>query len=884
MHIILTHEQADFDAMGALLGAALLSEKAVPVLPRKTNRNVRAFLTLYGAELPFIEARDLPVEPVNQVTLVDTQSLITLKGMSRDTQVHVVDHHQERGDLPEGWTMTGERVGACTTLLVENLREHNGVLGVVHATLMLLGIYEDTGSLTFISTTPRDVRAVAFLLESGASLRIANDFLNSPLSAEQRMVYDRLLQSAQSYRIAGKTILIACTRAEELTEEVSSLAHKLRDLLDPDALFLVIGTSDGIRLVARSTSDQINVAEVAGHFGGGGHERAAAALIRLPLTYDAEEGSDSLDTVSHELVRVLEEVVKPSLTVGQIMSRRPNLLKPLTTVHAAAAMMQRYGYEGFPVVDDGKVVGLLTRRAVDRALAHKLNLTAGSLMEAGCVTVTPQDDIETLQQVMTSSGWGQVPVVDPESHAVIGIVTRTDLLKNLASGQEKILGRLNLAGKVDSALPPARRGLLKAIAGQATNMHAAAYVVGGFARDLLLERPSLDFDVVVEGDAIALANSLADEYGGRILAHNRFGTAKWWIDEVRESLANRLVPNEVVGPDELPESLDLISARIEYYEYPTALPTVERSSIKPDLYRRDFTINTMAIRLDGRHYGELYDYWGGLNDLRQGLVRVLHSLSFVDDPTRMLRAVRFEQRFGFQIEGRTLQLMAEATDLVKQLSGQRVRHELDLILSEENAVAMLARLYGLGLLRAIHPQLPWSEEIGRRLGVVMESPPDPGWRLPAQFSHIPAWRALTYLAWLGELPYERAILVADRLRLPAALQQALKDVCALQNDLPGLVGTLPSQVVKRLENVPVLALAALQCFNMPAAAAALITQYVENWQHIHASIDGNTLRKQGIEPGPLFKQVLDALRAGWLDGTVKSVEEEQELLKSLLLT
>jgi tRNA nucleotidyltransferase (CCA-adding enzyme) len=273
-----------------------------------------------------------------------------------------------------------------------------------------------------------------------------------------------------------------------------------------------------------------------------------------------------------------------------------------------------------------------------------------------------------------------------------------------------------------------------------------------------------------------------------------------------------------------------------------------------------------------------------LNDLRQGLVRVLHSLSFVDDPTRMLRAVRFEQRFGFQIEGRTLQLMAEATDLVKQLSGQRVRHELDLILSEENAVAMLARLYGLGLLRAIHPQLPWSEEIGRRLGVVMESPPDPGWRLPAQFSHIPAWRALTYLAWLGELPYERAILVADRLRLPAALQQALKDVCALQNDLPGLVGTLPSQVVKRLENVPVLALAALQCFNMPAAAAALITQYVENWQHIHASIDGNTLRKQGIEPGPLFKQVLDALRAGWLDGTVKSVEEEQELLKSLLLT
>ena len=882
MHIILTHEQADFDAIGALLGAALLSEKAVPVLPRKTNRNVRAFLTLYGAELPFIEARDLPGESIEQVTLVDTQSLVTLKGMNRETRVHVVDHHQQRPDLPPAWTMTGERVGACTTLLVENLREHNGALGMIHSTLLLLGIYEDTGSLTYISTTPRDVRAAAFLLESGASLRIANEYLNSPLSAEQRLVYDRLLQSAQSYRIAGKTILIACTAAEEMTEEVSGLAHKLRDLLDPDALFLLVGTVDGIRLVARSTSDQINVAEVAGRFGGGGHERAAAALIRMPLPFAAPEGGSPLEAVSQELLRVLAELVKPSITVGQIMSRRPTLLQPNTPVQTAANLMQRYGYEGFPVVDDGKVIGLLTRRAVDRALSHKLNLTVASLMEAGSVTVTPQDDIETLQQVMTSSGWGQVPVVDPDTKAVIGIVTRTDLLKTLSGSQENAPGRLNLGGRLDSALPPARRGLLKAIASQAHNMHTAVYVVGGFVRDLLLERPSLDFDVVVEGDAIALAGSLAGEYGGRIVAHSRFGTAKWWIDDIRAALVSRLAPNEAVNPDELPESLDLISARIEFYEYPTALPTVERSSIKLDLHRRDFTINTMAIRLDGRHYGELYDYWGGLTDLRQGLVRVLHSLSFVDDPTRLLRAVRFEQRFGFQIEGRTLQLMAEAADMVGQVSGQRLRHELDLMLSEEKAVAMLRRLHSLGLLRAIHPELPWSEEIGRRLSQVMESPPDPGWRLPAQFSHIPAWRALAYLAWLGELPFERANLAAERLHLPAALQQALKDVCALQTDLVSLVGVPPSQVVKRLEDVPVLALCALQCFNLPAAAAALITHYVEDWQHIHATIDGNALKKQGIEPGPVFKQVLEALRAAWLDGKVKSPEEEQEFLKRML--
>lgn len=882
MHIILTHEQADFDAIGALLAAALLTENAFSVLPRKANRNVRAFLTLYGPELPFIEARDLPAESIEQVTLVDTQSLITLKGMNLHTRVLVVDHHQPRPDLPEGWTLTGERLGACTTLLVENLREHNGPLTRTQATLLLLGIYEDTGSLSYISTTPRDVRAAAFLLESGASLRIANEYLNPPLSAVQRAVYDRLLKSAQSFQVAGKTIMVACADAAEMTEEISSVAHKLRDLLDPDALFLLISTNEGVRLVARSTCDQVNVAEVAAHFGGGGHERAAAALIHSQPVRPSPEGASPLEAACQELVGLLPHLVRPTITVGQIMSRHPTLLKPQTSVQAASQLMQRYGYEGFPVVEAGKVVGLLTRRAVDRALSHKLNLTAGSLMEAGEVTITPADDIDALQLVMANSGWGQVPVIDPESRQVVGIVTRTDLLKILSGDQERLPGRLNVAGRLDSALPEARLSLLKAVAGQAHSLHMAVYVVGGFVRDLLLERPSLDFDVVVEGEAIALATSLAAQYGGRIVAHSRFGTAKWWIEAIRPGLVSQLSTFENANPDDLPESLDLISARTEFYEYPTALPTIERSSIKLDLHRRDFTFNTMAIRLDGRHYGDLYDNWGGLVDLRQGLVRVLHSLSFVDDPTRMLRAVRFEQRFNFHIETRTLRLLEEALDLVRQLSGQRLRHELDLILAEEKAIPMLARLNGLGLLAAIHPDLPWSIEIGRRLAQVMESPPDPGWRLPAQFGHFPAWRALAYLAWLGGLPYERAVPVAERLRLPAVLQQALKDVCALQSDLGGLAGKPPSQVVKRLENVPVLALCALQNFDLPYPANLVIKHYLSDWQHIHPTLTGADLRRYGIEPGPVYHQVLDELRSSWLDGKINSIEEELQFFKDLI--
>ncbi len=542
MDVILTHEQADFDALGAALGAYLMNEKAHPVTPRRMNRNVRSFLTLYGAELPFVDARDLPNEPIQNVTLVDTQSLITLKGMSQRTAVQVVDHHTLRPDLPENWNVSIDRTGACTTLFVEGLREHNGVLDPVHATLLLLGIYEDTGSLSYTSTTPRDVRAAAFLLEQSASLQILSRYLNPPLSDEQRQVYDRMLSTADRHMINGQNILVARAHAEDLVDEISTIAHKLRDLLDPDALFLLVHTGEGIRLVARSVTNNVDVSRVAEHFGGGGHGRAAAALIRTTESTN-EQGETvrlpSLEEVHTDLLRILPDHVHPSLTVRQVMSPRPLVLTPETSAERAAQLMQRYGYEGYPVVQDGQVKGLLTRRAVDRALSHRLNLPASSLMESGEVTVSPQDAIEHLRRVMSDSGWGQIPVVDPETGKIIGIVTRTDLLKNMTDAAP-MQGHQNLGARLEMALPPARLALIKAVAAKSHEQHMAVYVVGGFVRDLLLNRPSPDFDVVVEGDAIALANALVECYGGRLVAHSRFGTAKWTIAEIRPALATAL--------------------------------------------------------------------------------------------------------------------------------------------------------------------------------------------------------------------------------------------------------------------------------------------------------------------------------------------------------
>ena len=400
MKVILTHEQADFDALASLLCAHLLDESTIPVTPARVNHNVQNFLNLYGADFPFTEARDLPHKSIQHVTLVDTQSLITLKGISDKTLVTVIDHHEPKTGLSSAWEIRTEKVGATTTILVDLLRETSRPLAVMEATLLLLGIYEDTGSLTYASTSVRDVQAAAYLLEKSASLRIAAQFLNPALSEGQKALADRLLANASVLNINGKSIVISAAEAVDLNEEISTIAHKLRDLLDPDALFLFVHTAEGIRLVARSTTDHVDVSSVARQFGGGGHERASAALLQVK---DRQEVPGMFSHLREELETVLKKVIKPSLTIGKIMSHKPHLISPTTSLDEANRLMQRYGYEGYPVVEEGRVVGLLTRRAVDRALQHKLKLSAGSLMEAGENTVKSTDTIDELHAAALSA-------------------------------------------------------------------------------------------------------------------------------------------------------------------------------------------------------------------------------------------------------------------------------------------------------------------------------------------------------------------------------------------------------------------------------------------------------------------------------------------------
>ena len=257
-----------------------------------------------------------------------------------------------------------------------------------------------------------------------------------------------------------------------------------------------------MRLIARSTVKNVDVGAAASHFGGGGHGRAAAAIIR----------NQSLDDVKRELLTILPTHIQPVTTVAQIMSSGVQTLAPDVTIREAATRMQRYGYEGYPVVADNKVVGLLTRRAVDRAMHHNIGAQPiRSIMDMGEVIVSPNDSLDHLQRLMITHGWGQVPVV--ENDAIIGVVTRTDLIKRTVTPTRA--AKRNLANELASSLPKDRLDLIHLVSNAAAELNDSLFIVGGFVRDLILGTPSFDFDLVVEGEAIKLANKLAAQHGGK---------------------------------------------------------------------------------------------------------------------------------------------------------------------------------------------------------------------------------------------------------------------------------------------------------------------------------------------------------------------------------
>ncbi|MFN8388121.1 MAG: hypothetical protein U0X92_17125 [Anaerolineales bacterium] len=415
---------------------------------------------------------------------------------------------------------------------------------------------------------------------------------------------------------------------------------------------------------------------------------------------------------------------------------------------------------------------------------------------------------------------------------------------------------MNLADLLKNSLDSALLDLIHRIADESSALGFPIYLVGGSVRDLMLGRPILDLDLTLEGDAIKLARALVKKHGGELTTHEKFFTATWTPQSSNSQI------------------LDLISTRRETYPHPGSLPTVTKSTLDDDLRRRDFTINAMAIRVDRDHFGELYDPLHGQADLEKKLIRVLHPKSFLDDPTRIFRALRYAERYGFTIESETLKLINDdSRKVLSALSGERLRHEFDLIFEEPNPSTMLKQLAELDVLKSIRLRVTSYE-------LPLLDDPSPAFGEFAVPDMLSFQQTLCWVLWLMNSSVSEIEDVAERLAFPVLLTNAAVSASALKQELPSCKNWKPSQWTFHLDELPSLSVYAVYLVSKENA----LSEYLSKWQHVKPLTTGDDLKARGLAPGPRYGEILRHLRAAWLDGEVGTEEEESQLLAKIQTT
>ncbi len=695
MKAIIGHPNLDFDALASMVAAKKLYPDAILVTVGKLRSCVKDFIAIHGE---FIQIRNyIDKKDIDSLIMVDTRSKKRLLDFSKvldndGISVIVYDHHEEDDDDVPGAEIHYEAVGANVTQLVERIRERGIVLSAQEATALALGIYDDTGSLCYASTTPRDMLAAAWLLEQGANLSVISEYTGSSLNAEQSDLFHLLLRQNRIVTVEEKDILVAVADQETFISDLSVLTMKLKDTFSVDAVFTVVRMENRIYLVGRSSLKDISVRDILAPYGGRGHLMAASAMLK--------DLSRSVSEIAEELINSLSQHITPSLRVRDIMTTPVKTICADITVNEVGEYMIRYGHSGYPVMDNGKLMGIITHRDVEKCKYHGLgNVPVKGYMSHHVQTVSPDMSVEEVRSLMVERNVGRVPVM--ENGELVGIVTRTDFLEIIYGGKinqqhltyhKRTGGKdcINLLEALEKTLPKRMFHVLGRIVSLADQEGISAFLVGGLVRDLLMKRRSVDLDIVVEGDGIAFAEKVALLVDGTVSSYPKFGTAT-------------VVINGVV-------KIDIAGARTEFYEYPAAKPQVEMSTLKQDLFRRDFTVNAMALSLNYETIGLLIDYYNGSEDLKEKKIRVLHNLSFVEDPTRIVRALRFKARYGFTLAEETDGFARKAVEdgVLQNLSRRRLWHEVYLVLQEGCAYEILTSMAEYGIWEYLFPDYPFN--------------------------------------------------------------------------------------------------------------------------------------------------------------------------------
>lgn len=865
MEIITSHNALDFDGLAAMVAAGKLYPGAVKAFAGTVAKNVKQFMALYKDSLSIKQAKEIQINQVKRLIIVDTavaNRLGQFKSLVDNSAVelHIYDHHPITADNLTGSITQIDTIGAATTILVEELQRQSIPLTPFDATILALGIYEDTGSLLFSSTTPRDAAAVAFLLSQGANLAVVANFMEQPFSSEQRQILQKLMETSRHYKVNNVNLVIALSDSGEFIPGLDSVSHRLFEVENCDAVFVVALMDGKVNVVGRSRSNSVKVNEILRPLGGRGHEKAASAVVK----------SKNPAEVAAAILSGLDKKVHPAAVASDIMSTPVKTIPMYITMEEAGGIMLRYGHTGMPVVEGDSMVGVISRRDVDKAMIHELgHAPVKGFMTTQVLSVSPDTSVDEIQRLMVQYDIGRLPVI--QDGRLMGIVSRTDILRILHGDDypedHEILYTVGEGDTVNyrelmQQRLPSRLLYVMEVAGEiADSLQCHVYCVGGFVRDMLLRVPNYDVDLVVEGDGTELARRLAYRLGGKVRVHERFRTAV------------------VKLPDGT--KIDVATARTEYYEFPAALPKVERSSIREDMYRRDFTINTLAICLNLEQFGDLIDYFGGRNDLEKGCIRILYNLSFVEDPTRILRAIRFEQRYRFNIETDTLRFARDAIDrrLLGKLSYKRILQELILILNEKDPVPSLKRMKEIGVWKYILPEVKL-EELNegtlKRISIVL------GWWDETYF-RTDTRRWLVYIMFiLSNLTEYEVEDVLKRYPLDNHALSSIRESLQMKRLARRIMEQKewrPSDLDRYLKDIGPECLVYLLLLLKDERSWETVVNYINLKEFVKVETNGNHLKELGIKPGPVYKEILDRLYQLKLDGVVSNRAEEMDMVR-----
>ncbi len=867
--LVLSHPNTDFDAFASMLAAQLLYPDTYICLHSGPNRNVKEYFNLHSEQIPHIDLADIDPDSLERAILIEI-GVSTRLGVAKSLveenadEVVIFDHHPGGKKSSEENQILGSD-GSLVTTMLKLLTERGIEISVMHATAFALGIHEDTGSLTFPSTTEDDVAALAFCMKAGANQQMLARYLRKPLSGKQRELIVSLVDNRRVVNVAGMKVVAAWAKRDSYVEDVSGLASRVGDIADWDALIICVEMEARTFVVGRSRNESIGADQVLKAVGGGGHAQAASAIVR-------DMGAEEVMT---KLLESAEAKVKPTMHVKEIMSKPVMSIGSHETINDTLIELQYRGHSGAQIVEDEALVGSVMREDLDRALRHNLGHAPVKAVMSADLTIAGIDTpVSEIRSTLSSGAASRVVIADtsenrcrtvyslPEEESM-GIVTRGDILRALheeprmdgpepdAEASMRFIEKMHLIPSLEEILPA-----VQAVGAS----EKGVYLVGGAVRDVLLGMKSLDLDIMVEGDAIGFASQLAKDLGAHSHPHAKFQTA--------------VIKGKRADGSDL--RIDVASARTEFYEHPGAMPKVQRSTLEKDLARRDFTINSMAASLKTEDLGSVFDFFGGLKDLDSSKLRILHNLSFIEDPTRLFRAFTYESRLGVKMEPRTLSLARGCVEmqLLGDLESERLRDELMEILSDDNVQETLERMHDLGVDSSIHPQISCDE---RTIDLVNRIEP----LLDRTGRRNEVRRDLIRLALLmRRMTAEDILDFLGRLKYRKKEQETVASTATIA---PKLVTTLskeglaPSEIHSLLSELPVEALVATELLSDGAEPTV---QYLEVWfsvlRHVELEIGGDDLIKEGLPQSPTLGRALDETLHLKLDGFVKDRKQELE--------